>query len=42
MTKVDIGRCQIAEALVVAVVIVVVDEGFDRFLKRARQVIVLQ
>lgn len=41
-TEVDIGWCQIAEALVIAAVIVVIDEGHDRFFKRAWQVVVLQ
>ena len=40
--EVDIGWCQVSEALVVATVVVVIDEGFDRFLKRTWQVVVLQ
>ena len=40
--EVDVGGCQVSEALVIPVVVVVLDEGFDRFLKRARQVVVLR
>ena len=37
-----ISTGEVAEALVVAVVIVMIDEGCDRFLECARQVIVFQ
>jgi len=40
--EVDVGRRQIVDALVVAQVIVVSDEGFDPSLEFARQIIVLQ
>jgi len=40
--EVHIGRCQVVQAFVVAVVIVVIDEGCDGALKIARQVIVLE
>ena len=33
--EVDVGGCQVSEALVVATMVVVLDEGFDRFLKRS-------
>jgi len=40
--EVDIGRCEIVEALVIAPVIVVVDERPDLGFEIARQVVVLQ
>ena len=40
--EVDVGWRQIVDALVVAQVIVVSDEGFDPSLEFARQIIVLQ
>ena len=40
--EVDIGRRQIVDALVVAQVIVVGDEGFDPSLELAGQIVVLQ
>ena len=39
--EVDVGRCQIADGLVVTLVVVVIDEGVDLSLEIARQVIVL-
>ena len=41
-TEVDIDGCQISEALMVAAMIVVADEGCDCFLESTRQVIVFQ
>ena len=41
-SEVDIGRGEIAQALVKALVIVVRDEGLDLGLEMARQVIVFQ
>ncbi len=40
--EVDIGRGEVAQALVVAVVIVVRDEGLDPGLEFAGQIVVLQ
>ena len=40
--KVDVGRREIAEALVVSAIIVVIDEGFDVRLEIAWQIIVFQ
>ena len=40
--EVDIGGRQIVDALVVALVIVMIDEGVDPGFKRPRQVVVLQ
>jgi hypothetical protein len=40
--EVDVGGCEVAEALVVAVVVVVLDEGGDRLLERPGQVVVLE
>jgi len=40
--EVDVGWGQVAEALVVAVVVVVVDEAADRLLKCPGQVVVLE
>ncbi len=40
--EVDIGRCQIIQALVIALVIVVRDEGLDLGFEVARQIVVLQ
>ncbi len=40
--EVDIGRCQIVEALVIALVIVVPDEGLDPGLEVARQIVVIE
>ena len=40
--EVDIGRCEIAQALVIAVVVVVLDEGRDLVLQIAGQIIALQ
>ena len=39
---VDVGRCDVVQALVVALVVVVIDEGPDLAFKVARQVIMLQ
>ena len=41
-SEVDIGRCQVAQALVVALVIVVLDEAIDVGFEVARQVVVLK
>jgi len=38
----DIGGCEVAQALVIAVIVVVIDEGVDLHLKVSGQVIVLQ
>ncbi len=40
--EVDIGRCQIVQALVIALMIVVRDEGLDPSLEVARQIVVLE
>ena len=40
--EVDVGRREIAEALVVAVVVVVADKGFDLRFKIARQMSVVR
>ena len=41
-TEVDIGGCDVAQALVVALVVVIVDEGPDLAFKIAGQVVVFQ
>ena len=41
-SKVDVGGCQIAEAFVVSVVVVMIDEGGDGGLKFALQIVVFQ
>ena len=41
-SEVDVGRGEVAQALVVALVIVVVDKGLDLGLEIAGQVVVLQ
>ncbi len=41
-SEVDVCRSQIAQALVIAVVVVVGDEGLDLSLEVARQIVVLQ
>ncbi len=41
-SEVDVGGCEIVEALVIALMIVVRDEGFDLGLEIAGQVIVLK
>ena len=41
-SEVDIGRCQVAQALVVALVIVVLDEAIDVGFKVTRQVVVFK
>ena len=40
--EVNIGRCQVADGLVVTLVVVVIDEGIDLGLEIARQVVVLE
>ena len=40
--KVDIGRDQILQALVITLVVVVGDEGLDLGLEVARQIVILQ
>lgn len=40
--EVDVGRCEVSEALVVALVIVVLDEAGDGLVQRTRQVVVLE
>ena len=40
--EVDVGRCDVVDALVVALMIVVVDEGLDLGLKMPRQEVVFQ
>jgi len=40
--EVDVGRCQIADGLVVTLVVVVIDEGVDLGLEIAGQIIVLE
>ncbi len=41
-SEVDIGRCEVLRALVVAPVVVMLDEGVDLLLEIGRQVVVLQ
>ena len=41
-SEVDIGRCQIADGLVVTLVVVVIDEGVDLSLKIAGQIVILE
>ena len=41
-TKVDVGRCDVIDALVVPLMIVVVDEGFDLSFEVAWQEVVFQ
>jgi hypothetical protein len=41
-TEVDVGRCQIAQALMIASVVVMFDEPADAGFKIARQVVVLE
>ena len=41
-TKVDVGRCQIADALVVATMVVVIDEGGDGSLEFPFEEVVFQ
>ena len=41
-SEVDIGRCQVLQAFVVAVVIVVIDEAIDVRFEVARQVVVVE
>jgi hypothetical protein len=41
-TKVDIGRCEIVQALVVAMVVVVFDEGKDLRFELTRKVVILE
>ncbi len=40
--EIDIGWCEVAQALVVTAVIVTLDEGLDLSLEVARQIVVLQ
>ena len=40
--EVNIGRCQVADGLVVTLVVVVIDEGIDLSLEIARQIVVLE
>ena len=40
--KVDIGRCDVVQALVVTLVVVILDEGTDLTLKIARKIVVFQ
>jgi len=40
--EVDVGGGEVAEALVVALVVVVLDEGGDRLFESAGQVVVLE
>jgi hypothetical protein len=40
--EVDVGRRQIAQALMIAVVVIVIDEPVDAGFKIARQIVVLQ
>ena len=41
-SEVDVGRCQIADGLVITLVVVVIDEGIDLSLKVAGQIVVLE
>ena len=41
-SEVDIGGCQIADGLVVTLMVVVIDEGVDLGLEIARQIVVLE
>ena len=40
--KIDVGRCDVVEALVISLVVVVLDEGPDLTFKIAGQVVVFQ
>ncbi len=40
--EVNVGRCQIAEAFVISVMVVVLDEGSDRRLELALQVVIFE
>ena len=40
--EVDVGRCQIADGLVVTLVVVMIDEGIDLSLEIAGQIVVLE
>ena len=40
--EVDVGGCQVADGLVVTLVVVVIDEGVDLGLEIARQIVVLE
>lgn len=40
--EVDVGRCQIADGLVVTLVVVVIDEGVDLSLEVAGQIVILE
>jgi len=40
--EVDVGRCDVVQALVVALVVIVIDEGPDLAFKVAGQVVILQ
>ena len=41
-SEVDVGRCEVADGLVVTLVVVVIDEGIDLSLEIAGQVVVLK
>ncbi len=41
-TEIDIGGCQIADALVVSVVVVVIDEVADGMFERSWRIVVFQ
>ena len=41
-SEVGVGRCDVGEALVVAVVVVMIDEGADLVFEVARQIVVFQ
>ena len=41
-TEVDVGKCDVVQALVVSLVVVVVDEGFDLIFEIAGQEVVFQ
>ena len=41
-TEVSVGRCDVAEALVIAPMVVVLDEGADLDLEVTRQIVVLE
>ena len=41
-SEVDVGRCEIVDALVIAAVVVVCHEGFDLVFQIAWQIVILQ
>jgi hypothetical protein len=41
-TKVDVGRCDVVQALVVTLVVIILDKGADLTLKIARKIVVFE